>query len=453
MFIIESGEVAVLKHTDADDPVEITRLRDGDVAGEMSLLGNIRRSATLRVVEEAQIWELGAQDFQQQVEHNPALARALLSNLTKHLHRETSVVAQLMSRGLDRRFRVAFFDSKPYIRQAFDEALEQGEYALNIHHLEPRLSPETVSLAAGSDAVCVFVNDNVNEEVVEELAALDIKLIALRCAGYNNVDLAACAQHGVSVARVPAYSPYAVAEHAVAMMMTLNRRTHRANGRVREGNFSLDGLVGFDVHGKTVGVVGTGKIGCCFTQIMAGFGCRLLGYDKFPNQDLAARTGLEYVPLEVLLAQSDIISLHAPLLPETHYLVDEQAIAAMKDGVMLLNTSRGGLIKTSALLDGLKSRKVGYAGLDVYEEESAYFFEDFSSDVLTDDILARLTTFNNVLVTSHQAFLTHDALIGIAGTTCANIREFADGKRGEALQNHVALPAVREDAQPVGASG
>jgi len=434
MFVIESGSVAVLKSTEFGETVEITVLNAGDVTGEMSLLANMKRSATLQVRDAAVVWELGSQDFQDLLTRECSLARALLTNLTRHLHRETSVVAQLMGRGADRRFCVAFFDAKSYMETAFKACNPHG---YDIRFLEPRLSRQTVSLAAGADVVCVFVNDSLDAAVIEELSAMDIKMIALRCAGYNNVDLKACEKHGVSAARVPAYSPYAVAEHAIAMMMTVNRRTHRANNRVREGNFSLEGLVGFDVHGKTAGVVGTGKIGKCAANILAGFGCRLLAYDKFQDKDFAAGIGMEYVELDRLFAESDIITLHAPLTPETHHLIDTQALARMKDGVTLINTSRGALIDTAALLDGLKTRKVGYACLDVYEEESAYFFEDFSSDVLSDDILARLTTFNNVLVTSHQAFLTQEALQNIADTTMENIREYQQGKRMGELTNTV----------------
>jgi D-lactate dehydrogenase len=266
---------------------------------------------------------------------------------------------------------------------------------------------------------------------------MGIGLIALRCAGFNNVDLAACGRFGVSVARVPAYSPYAVAEHAIALMMSLNRCVHRASNRIREGNFSLRGLVGFDMHGRTAGIVGAGKIGECVLSILAGFGCRLLVHSRTPKPALAERYGAEFVDLSRLLAESDIISLHAPLTPETHHMIDASAIAGMKRGVMLINTSRGGLVDTRALLNGLKSGHIGYAGLDVYEEESAYFFEDLSDEVMADDALARLTTFNNVIVTSHQAFLTGDALANIAETTLGNIEQYRAGARGGQLPNAV----------------
>jgi D-lactate dehydrogenase len=281
------------------------------------------------------------------------------------------------------------------------------------------------------------VNDTCDATVVESLASLGVQLIALRCAGFNNVDLKACQQHGLSVTRVPAYSPYAVAEHTVALMMMLNRRLHQAYQRNRAGYFVLDGLTGFDMRGKTVGVVGTGKIGQCTIDILLGFGCRVLAFDKFPSDDLAARDNVDYVALDQLFSNSDIITLHIPLFAETHHLIDTSAIQQMKHGVMLINTSRGGLVDTPALIEGLKSRKIGSAGLDVYEEEAGIFFHDISDKVLTDDVLARLLTFNNVVVTSHQAYLTHEALASIAETTLANIDEFAQGRRGADLTNAV----------------
>jgi D-lactate dehydrogenase len=262
-------------------------------------------------------------------------------------------------------------------------------------------------------------------------------MIALRCAGYNNVDLKACEKYEISVARVPAYSPYAVAEHAVALIMALNRRTHRAHSRVREGNFSLHGLVGFDIHGKTAGIIGPGKIGACLVSILHGFGCRLLAYGRSRNQDLIDRYSVQYVELDDIFAQSDIISLHCPLTPEMYHLIDAEAISKMKPGVMLINTARGGLIDTNALIEGLKSGKIGSAGLDVYEEEGAYFFEDFSNRVIADDLLARLTTFNNLMITGHQGSLTQEAQKNIVDTTIENIREFELGKRGKDLTNAV----------------
>jgi D-lactate dehydrogenase len=357
--------------------------------------------------------------------------------LSGHLDQENSIVARLLSKDLGPHSaiaKIAFFDTKPYMKAAFEKA-NNGRF--RIDYLEARLSSETISLAAGYPIVCIFVNDNVDENIARGLKAMGVELIALRCAGYNNVAVAACKEQGLSVARVPAYSPNAVAEHAVALMLSLNRKTFRAHSRVREGNFALNGLVGFDMCHKTAGIVGTGKIGKCAAKILAGFGCRVVAFDTFKDEEFAERIGMEYLELDDLFAQSDIISLHLPLLPETHYLINAESMKPMKDGVMIVNTGRGALIDTAALLDGLKRGKIGYAGLDVYEEEDDYFFEDLSDEVIEDDVLARLISFNNVIVTSHQAFLTEDALAAIASTTFNNIDEFLAGKRGSDLTNSI----------------
>lgn len=328
--------------------------------------------------------------------------------------------------------RIAVFDTHRFDRDALERASVRHGHTLTF--FEPRLSSETASLAAGADAVCSFVNDRLDGEALTALAAQGVRLIALRSAGFNHVDLDAAARLGLTVVRVPEYSPYAVAEHAVAMMLTLNRKTHRAFNRVREGNFSLDGLVGADVHGKTVGVIGTGKIGAVLLRIMHGFGCRLLAYDTAPAPSLAAALGVQYVALEDVLRNADIISLHVPLTRDTRHLIDAGAIALMKPGVILINTGRGALIDTTALIAALKRGQIGAAGLDVYEEEEAVFFRDHSGEVLQDDVLARLLTFPNTLITSHQGFLTHEALANIAETTLANCDAF---ERGEPLRNEV----------------
>jgi D-lactate dehydrogenase len=332
------------------------------------------------------------------------------------------------------RLKVALFDAKSYDIESF-EGRNRGRFALD--PIEASLNEATAPAAEGHKVVCIFVNDTCDATVVKALAGLGVELVALRCAGFNNVDLAACREHGLSVVRVPEYSPYAVAEHTVALMLMLNRRLHRAYERNRAGYFVLEGLTGFDMRGKTVGIVGTGKIGRCTVDILLGFGCRVLAFDKYPNEELGKREGVEYVELEEVWAESDIISLHVPLFPETHHLVNPSTIARMKDGVMLINTSRGGLVDTRALIEGLKSGKIGSAGLDVYEEEAGIFFHDMSGQVLSDDVLARLLTFRNVVVTSHQAFLTHEALGNIADTTLANIAEFENGKRGTDLTHVV----------------
>lgn len=319
--------------------------------------------------------------------------------------------------------RIAVFSTKPYDRTFLDKANEGHGHELV--YLDARLTAETAPLAAGFAGVCAFVNDKLDAEVLQLLHAKGTRLIALRSAGFNNVDLPETERLGMTVARVPAYSPHAVAEHAVALVLSLNRMTFRAYNRVREGNFSLDGLLGFDLYGKTVGVIGTGKIGLIFADIMHGFGCKILAYDPFPSPD--AKAFVEYVALDRLLGEADIVSLHCPLTPETDHLIDASAVAQMKDGVMLINTGRGRVIDTKAVIEGLKSGKIGRLGLDVYEEEEHLFFQDLSQRVISDDQFMRLTTFHNVLITGHQAFFTAEALTNIADTTIANITAFESG--------------------------
>lgn len=312
--------------------------------------------------------------------------------------------------------KLAFFDAKPYDKAAFDGYAK--ECGVTIKYFEAKLNEDTVELATGYDAVCVFVNDTVNAAVIDRLVALGVRIVALRCAGFNNVDVK-YAFGKLHILRVPAYSPYAVAEHTMALLLTSIRRIHKAYIRTRDFNFSLVGMTGFDLHGKTVGVVGTGKIGRAFIDICLGFGMKVLAFDKFPAKDLEDR--VSYVTLDTLFEKSDIISLHCPLTEETYHLIDEDAISRCKRGVVLLNTSRGALVDAEALLAGIKSRKVGAACLDVYEEEAELFFEDFSGHIIDDDVLARLISMPNVIVTSHQAFLTEDALKNIAETTLDNI--------------------------------
>lgn len=317
--------------------------------------------------------------------------------------------------------RIALFDTKPYDRDFFDKANTEPKYGFPIHYFPDRLSIDTVPLTTGFDAVCIFVNDTITSEVVDGLKSNGIGLLALRSAGYNNVDLKAI-YNKVHVVRVPSYSPYAVAEHAIALMLTLNRKTHKAYFRTRDNNFSLNGLLGFDMHGKTAGVVGTGKIGKIAIQILRGFGMRVLATDKYQDNKFAQESGCEYVSVDELYKESDIITLHCPLTPENIHMINEESISKMKDGVMIINTGRGKLIDTRDLISGLKSFKIGSAGLDVYEEEGDLFFEDFSAEAIGDDVLARLLTFPNVLITSHQAFFTREALKNIAETTLENIR-------------------------------
>jgi D-lactate dehydrogenase len=327
--------------------------------------------------------------------------------------------------------KTAVFNTKPYDRTFLEAA--NADFRHELTFFQPRLTGETVSLAAGHAAVCVFVSDQLDAAVLEALAAGGTRAVALRCAGFNNVDLAAAARLGQAVVRVPAYSPYSVAEHTVGLMLALNRKLHRAYNRVREGNFALEGLLGFDFHGRTAGIVGTGKIGTCLARILHGFGCRLLGHDAWQNPDCLA-LGLRYVPLDQLLAESDLVSLHCPLTPQTQHLIGAAAIERMKPGAMLINTSRGAVLDTPAVIHGLKSGRIGALGLDVYEEEEGVFFEDLSARGIEDDVLARLLTFPNVLITGHQAFFTSDALSAIARTTLSNL---ADVEAGRPCANEV----------------
>ena len=313
--------------------------------------------------------------------------------------------------------QVAFFDTKAYDKPSFERC--GREHDIRFRFLETKLNEDTAELARGCDAVCVFVNDTVNAAVIEKLYQCGVRLIALRCAGYNNVDVRA-AFGKIHVVHVPAYSPYAVAEHAIALLLTSVRRIHKAYNRTREFNFSLNGLTGFDFHGKTVGVIGTGKIGRIFIDICRGFGMKVIAYDRFPAPD----SGIDYVTPDELFARSDVISLHCPLTDETRHMIDAAAIEKMKKGVVIVNTSRGGLIDTEALLEGIKARKIGAACLDVYEEEADIFFEDRSGHILNDDLLSRLISMPNVIVTSHQAFLTEEALDNIAETTVSNILSY-----------------------------
>lgn len=321
---------------------------------------------------------------------------------------------------------VAIYDTKPYDREYLSQAA--GAEGMEFRFNEFRLEPSTAYSAEGAVAVCVFVNDNVHRPVLEHLARLGVRMVALRCAGFNNVDLKAAKELGIAVTRVPAYSPYAVAEHTLALILTLNRKTHRAFVRVRELNFSLSGLVGFDLHGKTAGLVGTGKTGRIVGDILKGFGMKVLAFDPFPDEQWAATSGAEYVDLDFLAAQSDIVSLHAPLTPQTDRIINAEFLARMKAGAMLVNVSRGRLVHTAALIESLKSGHLGGVALDVYEEEEGVFFEDLSGQVLEDDELARLLTFPNVLITAHQAFLTREALSEISRVTTENLLRFSGGQ-------------------------
>lgn len=320
--------------------------------------------------------------------------------------------------------KIAVFSTKSYDREFLEAA--NGKYGHDLVFFQPHLTHETCALASGFEGVCVFVNDILNADVLKSLKERGTRIVAFRCAGFNNVDLYAAAEAGITVVRVPSYSPEAVAEHTVSLILSLNRKLHRAHSRVREGNFSLEGLLGFNLHDKTVGIVGAGKIGFAFSKIIKGFGCNVLAYDPYPNPECEA-IGVTYTDPKRIFEESDIISLHCPLTPETYHFIDSNALKKMKAGVMLINTSRGAVIDTQAVIYALKSGKIGYLGLDVYEEEGDLFFEDLSNEVIQDDVFARLLTFPNVLITGHQAFFTHEALEAIAETTISNITDFEKG--------------------------
>ena len=318
-------------------------------------------------------------------------------------------------------YKIAFFGAKPYDIASFDKVNEKYNY--DIRYYKGHLNPNNVVLTQDTDVVCIFVNDTADAAVIDAMVDNGVKLLALRCAGFNNVDLKA-AKGKLPVVRVPAYSPYAVAEYSLALMLSLNRKIHRAYWRTRDGNFSLNGLMGFDMHGKTIGIIGTGKIAKILIRLLKGFGMRILAYDLYPDMKFAGEEGISYVSLDELYRESDIISLHCPLTDQTKYMIDKDSIDKMKEGVMIINTGRGQLINTNDLIEGLKEKKIATAGLDVYEEEGEYFYEDKSDKIIDDDVLARLLSFNNVIVTSHQAFFTKEALHNIAETTLQNIEDF-----------------------------
>jgi len=329
--------------------------------------------------------------------------------------------------------KVAVFSTKSYDREYFGKFNADGAHQLT--YFDAPLNVDTTNLTIGFDAVCVFVNDRVDKAVIKKIAYNGVRVIALRCAGFNNVDLDAAAENQIKVVRVPAYSPEAVAEYAVALILTLNRKTHKAYNRIREGNFSLEKLVGFDLHKKTVGVIGTGKIGAIFSGLMLGFGCKVLAYDKYESTELKSK-GVEYVSFDEILERSDIISLHCPLTKDTHHLFNNESFAKIKKGMMIINTSRGAVIDTSAAIEALKTGRLGYLGIDVYEQEEKLFFKDLSESIIQDDVFMRLMSFPNVLITSHQGFFTKEALDEIALTTLKNLTDFEQGKF---LENEVKI--------------
>ena len=328
--------------------------------------------------------------------------------------------------------KIAVFSTKPYDKDYFEKYDDKHEH--QISYFDTALDEHTANLTKDFDAVCIFVNDNADKDLIKLIAENGVKLIALRCAGYNNVDIDAAKENGIKVVRVPAYSPEAVAEHALALIQTLNRKTHKAYNRIREGNFSLNNLMGFNLHKKTIGVIGTGIIGATFCKIMLGFGCKVVAYDIKESKELVD-LGVQFLNLKALFKASDILSLHCPLNPETKHIINSTSLNMMKDGVMIINTSRGGLIETSEVIDALSSKKIGFLGIDVYEQEENFFFKDLSESIIQDDLLLRLNSFPNVLITSHQAFFTKEAMHEITSTTIQNFNDF---EKGTELKNEVS---------------
>jgi D-lactate dehydrogenase len=435
LYLLLSGQIVALKKTPSGEDATLRILHSGETMGLTSMLEKRERSASLVCQSPVELlavpYETISKIITQGKEQKDSqiFVDSLLKILAAKIRNKNQDFAKLLSKNPEGKPLVLFFDNKPYTNH--------GEFTF--HFLDTRLNSSTAILAEGYPTICVFVNDDLSASVIESLAKQGVRHIALRCAGFNNVDINACKKHGIEVTRVPAYSPYAVAEHAVALLLSLNRGIHHAYNRVRDGNFRLDGLVGFDLNQKTIGIIGTGAIGKIMAKIMRGFGCSILAYDIYPDPGLSSQDGLTYCTLEELLSQSDVISLHAPLTKDTYHLINEITLSLMKSNVILINTSRGGLIDTPALLNGLKNGKIAGAGLDVYEEEEHFFFEDFSSTGISDDVLARLLNYPNVIITSHQAFLTNEALGNISQTVLENIRGFYDGKRGDMLANRVSI--------------
>eukprot|EP01100_Stratorugosa_tubuloviscum_P012767 TRINITY_DN6160_c0_g1_i2.p1 TRINITY_DN6160_c0_g1~~TRINITY_DN6160_c0_g1_i2.p1 ORF type:complete len:512 (+),score=254.07 TRINITY_DN6160_c0_g1_i2:51-1586(+) len=398
--------------------------------------------ATIEVIsEQATIFSIEATKFVELFNSNQTFSNAMFSSLALELRKQSKIVRTLQLQNSnqlqDSRLKICFFDSREWVVSSFQSELQKLSFDFVFKFVPEKLSIETASIANGFDVVCVFVNDFVGSEVVKALSSYGVKLIALRCAGFDNVDIEMAETLGITVVRVPAYSPYAVAEHAIAMLLALNRRLHKAYARTREGNFSLDGLLGFDFYGKTVGVIGTGKIGQCLVNICLGFGCRVICYDIFQAPCLLNREDVKYVDLDTLFRESHLISLHAPLTSSTHHMINNESIQKMRKGVFIVNTSRGGLVDTSALITAIESGHIGAAALDVYEGEKQYFFKDCSNETIADPILKKLLSFSNVLVTGHQAFFTQEALSNIANTTLNNIIDWQKGNHGRNHKNGV----------------
>ncbi|KAI8822868.1 D-isomer specific 2-hydroxyacid dehydrogenase [Fimicolochytrium jonesii] len=439
LYVVQSGELAWTTKTKVSDeqPEQRSELRpvgEGGYMGVCALFSDYAAPSDVIAVKPTTVIKLSAASAEPLIAKDPVAASSLIRYLSSELSQHW-VDSLDEAKNAARKPVITFFDAKPYMTKVFRAENEKRGNKFDFDFVKLKLDESSVRLASDSKIVCIFVNDQVSASMASTLQLHGTKMIALRCNGSDNVDLEACTKLKISVARVPNYSPYSVAEHATALMLCLNRKLHRAHSKTVHGDFGLDGLVGFDMHGKTVGVCGTGKIGQCLVDILLGFGCRVLCYDKYQADSLKSRKGVTYTTIDTLLSQSDIISLHLPLLPDTQYFLNDEKLSKCKNGVMIINTSRGPLIDTKALLKHLKTGKVGYAGLDVYEGEKGYFFEDKRQEGIVDDVLARLMSFPNVVITGHQAFLTTDALEKIAETTLDNIEEFLSGKMLTELTN------------------
>lgn len=435
MFIAETGRIV----KERSDGQKIS-LKNGEISGLLHFFQQDPCAATLVADEESSVWVLDSQTFHKLLHDHHTLNESFIAFLTRQVRKQCNTLNQVRTRlSPHKGVSIAFFDSKEYMRAAFEKVNKEKGFGFHFEWFKEKLNKDTAVLASGTTVACCFVNDDVGADAVNALHDNGVEMVAMRCAGFDNVDLPKVKELKMSVTRVPAYSPYAVAEFAVTLMLTLNRKIHKAYNRVREHNFSLNNLVGFDMRGKTVGVLGTGKIGKCTVDILLGFGCKCICYDVYEDPEIKAKPAdiCKYVTKDELFEKSDIITLHAPLLPGTKHVLNKAAFDRMKKGVMIINTSRGGLVDSEALLEAIMSGKVGAAGLDVYEGEKEYFFENKSAQNIKDTVLSRLIASPNVVVSSHQAFLTQEALFNIAESTLNSVKEFVGGKKGDQLTNAI----------------
>jgi len=433
MYIVESG--TLVKKWPEGAPVVVEK---GGVVGWLHFFQKDPSSVEVVVGSDAELSTLSSDEFHDLLAQRPEFLSNYVTLLTRHLRKELNIIHTLHSIVAPKsdKLKVAFYDNKKYFQEAFEAAMEKLNLDFSISWFDTLLNESTATLAQGHQVVCCFVQDVVNAPVLAKLKDAGVGLVALRCAGYDKVDLVAAKQLDISVTRVPAYSPHAVAEHAIALMLALNRRLQKATHRTRDFNFSLEGLVGFNLHGKTVGVFGTGKIGRIAAEILLGFGCKVLAHDLYPNEELQKK-GVVYVSKDELLRQSKILTIHAPLVKSTRHWLDAESISKMQKGALIVNTSRGPLIDTKALLHALRTGHIGGAAMDVVEGEEEYFFKDYSDEILGDSVIEGLINCPNVILTGHMAFLTEEALENIAVSTLSSIKEFADGKRGPELTNFV----------------